>query len=192
MKRPRMIYGYQNKVTGVFHKYTRISDSTRLVYPKNIDIEDNVWVGHFSILDGIHGIHIGEGSQLAAWIGVYTHSSHVAIRLYGKEYPNIPAEDRIGYMRGPVHIGPFCFLGAGVIVLPGVTLGKGCLVKPGAVVRESAPDFSVIEGNPGKIVGDSRKYDVRYLMREEIQDSYIDQEYLQEYLSQREKPQKPA
>ncbi len=54
-------------------------------------------------------------------------------------------------------IGDNCFIGFGAAILPGVHLGKQCIVGANAVVREgNYPDYSVIAGIPAKVI---RKYD---------------------------------
>ena len=57
-------------------------------------------------------------------------------------------------LRGPlpVTIGRFTYLGFGVLILPGVTIGDHCLVGAGAVVARSMPAGSVIVGNPARIL----------------------------------------
>ncbi|MDP0977940.1 hypothetical protein Q6265_30380, partial [Klebsiella pneumoniae] len=54
---------------------------------------------------------------------VFTHSSHAAIRLYGREYVNVPHKQ--AYFTAPVEIGRYCFIGAHATLLPGTRLGKG-------------------------------------------------------------------
>ena len=44
------------------------------------------------------------------------------------------------------------WIGAGVIMLPGVTIGTGSIVAAGAVVTKSCEPFSVIGGNPAKLI----------------------------------------
>lgn len=61
----------------------------------------------------------------------------------------------------PVSIGDFSFVGTRSIVMPGANIGKGCIIGAGSVVRGSIPDFSIVIGNPGQIVGDSRDYFAR-------------------------------
>lgn len=53
----------------------------------------------------------------------------------------------------PVTIGEKSFVGAGAIVLPGTTVGKNCIIGAGAVVKGHVPDYSIVVGNPSKIIG---------------------------------------
>jgi hypothetical protein len=52
----------------------------------------------------------------------------------------------------PVRIGTGCWLGTGVVILPGTELGENVVVAAGAVVRGHFPDFCVIAGVPAKVV----------------------------------------
>jgi hypothetical protein len=68
--RPFMSYGYFNRVTRRFNKFTRISSTTTLVCKNKLDLSDHVWIGHYSIIDSSNGVKIGRGCQLAAWVGI--------------------------------------------------------------------------------------------------------------------------
>jgi acetyltransferase-like isoleucine patch superfamily enzyme len=56
----------------------------------------------------------------------------------------------------PVRIGHGTFVGVNAIILPGVDIGRCCIVGAGAVVTKSAPDFSILGGNPASVIGDVR------------------------------------
>ena len=52
----------------------------------------------------------------------------------------------------PVTIGEDTWLGGGVIVCPGVTIGKRCIIGAGSVVTKDIPDDCVAVGNPAKVI----------------------------------------
>lgn len=56
----------------------------------------------------------------------------------------------------PVTIGEDTWLGGGVIVLPGVTIGKRCIIGAGSVVTKDIPDDSVAAGNPARVIRSSK------------------------------------
>lgn len=159
---PRMIYGYTDP-DGKFRPNTRTSNTVFFNHPEKVFIEDNVFVWHYSILDGTGGLRIGEGCHIGAWVGLFTHSSHVSIRLMGRHYRGTPQEELKGFVSKPVEIGKYTFIGSGVMVMPGVTIGKGVFVTPGSVVKNRFNDFDIVSGNPAKVIGDTRKLDKYYL-----------------------------
>ena len=57
----------------------------------------------------------------------------------------------------PVKIGYGTFVGVNAIILPGVEIGRCCIIGAGAVVTKSMPDYSVVGGNPAKALGDVRE-----------------------------------
>lgn len=45
-----------------------------------------------------------------------------------------------------------CWIGAGVRILPGVTIGRGCSIAAGAVVAKDVDDYSLVGGVPAKLI----------------------------------------
>ncbi len=113
-----MVYGYYNRVSGKFHKKTRISSSVTLINKRTIDINDDVWFGHYSLVDGIGGVIIGRGVHVASHTCIYSHSSQNAIRILGDKYIETPASSRPGYILEKVVIGDYTFIGTSSVILP--------------------------------------------------------------------------
>jgi acetyltransferase-like isoleucine patch superfamily enzyme len=183
-QKPFMVYGYFDSGSNRFQKYTRISSTATIMNRKSLNIADHVWVWHYTILDATEGLIIGEGTQIGAWVGIFTHGSENAIRLLGKEFVHINNEERIGYTRGSVKIGSYTFIGAKSVILPGIEIGNGCLIGSGTLVTKDVPDYSVVVGSPGKIIGSTLDIDRKFISEfEELHNIYFDKQALDQILS---------
>ncbi|MCE9538445.1 MAG: acyltransferase [Bacteroidetes bacterium] len=169
-----MVYGFYNSKEKKFFNKTRISSSVKLVDKKNINIKNNVWIGHYCLLDGIGGIEIEQGVHIASHSCIYTHSSQNSIRLLGEKFIGIPANERPGYIIESVKIGEYSFIGASCVLLSGTTIGKGCIVGAGSILKGNYPDYSVIVGNPAKIVGDTTSIDKKLYLAGVNFENYYD------------------
>jgi acetyltransferase-like isoleucine patch superfamily enzyme len=161
-KAPLMLWGYRD-ASGTWRVRTRISDTVFLYHPERIYLDEDVFVWHYTILDGTGGLKIGRGSQIGACVGIFTHSSHQAIRLYGEHYSEVPEDEKVAFHIAPVNIGRYVFVGAGAKILPNVNIGDGVLVSAGAMVTKDVAAFQIVAGNPAKVIGDTRKIDAAYL-----------------------------
>ena len=158
---PRMMYGFKRH-DGVFLSRTRLSNLTRVEHVHRLEIGDNVYIGHFNFIDASGGLTIGEGCQITNYVSILTHSSHIAIRLYGKKY--LDNANHVGYLRKPTVIGRYSFIGPHSVVMPGAHLGKGSLISAYSFVSAGDyPDFAILAGNPAKVVGDTREMDAELL-----------------------------
>jgi acetyltransferase-like isoleucine patch superfamily enzyme len=60
--------------------------------------------------------------------------------------------DEQGISTNPVVIGDDVWIGANAVILPGVTIGRHCVVAAGAVVTKDVPDNTVVGGVPAKVL----------------------------------------
>jgi acetyltransferase-like isoleucine patch superfamily enzyme len=159
---PQMIGGlYSKGKVGV-----RISNHSHVSFPNNLTIGNNVFIGHFNYIDCYQAVEIGEGVQITNYCSILTHSSHHAIRLYGRHYSRFVNQLK-GLELGPVSIGSYTYIGAHAVIMPNTILGKGVIVGAFSYVKSGTyPDFVILRGIPAKIIGDSR---------------YIDNELLEKY-----------
>lgn len=171
---PFMVYGYFDYPSKAFRKFTRISSMTTVINKRKLSMGDNVWVGHYTILDASNSLKISEGCQIAAWVGIFTHGSQDSIRLLGRDYVDIPNTERRGYVRKNVEIGPYTFIGSGSVVLPGVKIGKGSIIGVGTLVRNDVPDYSIVFGTPGKVIGTTIDLDRSQVSNHEDCHTYYD------------------
>ncbi|MFL2571151.1 MAG: acyltransferase [Parvicellaceae bacterium] len=154
-----MIYGYN--CNGILLKDTRVGSTTTLNQKKNLIIEDNVFIGHYNFIEASNGIKIEEGCQITNFISIISHSSHNSIRYYGKKYR--AHKDLIGYVKGEVKVGKYTFVGPHTTILPNTKIGKGCLISSYSLVKGEYPDFSIIAGNPAKVIGNTKDKDLKVL-----------------------------
>lgn len=157
--RPGMIYGIDHK--GRKLADSRISNTTVIENPDQLDLGDNVFIGHHNFIEASNGISIGEGCQITNFISIISHSSHQSIRLYGKEYRK--HKEHHGYLKGPVNIGPYSFVGPHCVIMPNTNIGKGSIVQAFSMVKGEFPDFSIIGGNPAKVQGSTKDMDEKFL-----------------------------
>lgn len=110
----------------------------------SIRIGRHVFIGPHSVVYGHGSVEIGDNSLIAMHCCIVSSNHQVpgSGRLIRAE-PDILL---------PVKIGRDVWLGAGVKVLGGVTLGDGCVVGAGAVVTGDLPPYSISVGAPARVV----------------------------------------
>ena len=101
-------------------------------------------IGCNCILSSVTGIFIGQ-SVLIAGNGYIGSGRYVADRL------DIPMMEQGPCSKGPVVIGDDVWMGAGVTVLDGNRIGKGCIIGAGAVVTKDFPDYAIAFGTPASV-----------------------------------------
>jgi acetyltransferase-like isoleucine patch superfamily enzyme len=174
--RPRMLYGFKDPLTGIRRKYSRVGSTVAIEGRKSLSMGEHVWIWHHTIIDATGGVEIGEGCQIGAWVGIFTHSSHDALRLMGRNYISTDPEKREGYVSKPVKIGAYTFISSGSVVMPGVTIGKGCVIGPGSIVMRDVPDYAIMSAAPARQFGATTDTDRSYLIAHPNCVSYYDQE----------------
>jgi len=90
-------------------------------------------------------ITIEDDVMLGAGVHIYVHNHRF-------DDPDIPIIEQGFYPSAPVTLKKGCWVGANVIVLPGVTIGENTVVGAGSVVTKSLPDRVLAVGNPAKAI----------------------------------------
>ncbi len=145
-----------------------IEPGVLVFHPESIEIDDDVYVGHNTILKGYYRnvMRIGAGT----WIGqqCFLHSAGgltigrnvgigPAVRIItsqhieaGRELPILHAPLDLQ----PVNIDDDADIGVGAVVLPGASIGRGAQIGAGAVVKGDVPPYTVAVGVPARVVGE--------------------------------------
>ena len=99
------------------------------------------------------------------YVGDYTmFGPNVILATAG--HPILPKLRQEAYQYNmPVHIGKNCWLGAGVIVLPGVTIGDNTVIGAGSVVTKDIPSNVVAVGNPCRVLREINEDDKKYYFK---------------------------
>lgn len=66
----------------------------------------------------------------------------------------------------PVHIGKNCWVGAGAIIMPGITIGDHVVIGAGSVVTKDIPSNVVAVGNPCRIMREVGEHDRNYYFKD--------------------------
>lgn len=121
---------------------------------KNVNIEKNAYIGHdFSIGDnsgvGVNciigeGVTIGNNVMMGPDCLIYT-TGHCHERV------DIPMREQGMLEINPVMIGNDVWIGARVIIMPGVSIGQGSIIGAGAVVTKNIPEYSIAAGVPAVV-----------------------------------------
>ncbi|MBX4267578.1 acyltransferase [Clostridium estertheticum] len=143
-----------------------IEDGVRIIFPENIEIGDNVYIGHDTILKGYYNSILKVGSN--TWIGqqCFIHGAagvtigkNVGIgpmvKIHGAKHKGTKGDaiilfSELEYL--PINIKDNCNIGIGAVILPGVTIGEGSIIGANAVVNQNISALSIAVGVPAKVI----------------------------------------
>lgn len=130
-------------------KNSAIHTGLRVYNPSSIILGEGTIVGENCVLDGRDRLQIGSHVDIASEVMIY--NSHHDIN-----------DEYFRAITKPVKIEDYVFIGPRAIILPGVTLKKGCVVGAGAVVTKDVPEQAVVGGIPANVIGERKLKDFRY------------------------------
>lgn len=103
---------------------------------------NNVYANfNLTMVDDTH-IYVGDNTMFGPNVTIATAGHPILPELREKAYQ----------YNAPVHIGKNYWLGAGVIVLPGITIGDNVVIGAGSIVTKDIPSNVVAVGNPCKVL----------------------------------------
>jgi acetyltransferase-like isoleucine patch superfamily enzyme len=118
---------------------TSIHCRCRFYNPRDIKVGCYTAINNDVLLDGRSGLQIGSSVSISELVVILTLEHDL-------DHPEFAT------VGGRVTIEDFVFIGTRAIILPGVTLGKGCAVGAGAVVTRNVEPYAIVAGNPARFV----------------------------------------
>ncbi len=122
---------------------------------KHVHFGKNIYANfNLTMVDDGH-IYVGDYTMFAPGVIVATAG-----------HPILPELRETVYQYNmPVHIGKNCWIGAGAIILPGVTIGDQVVVGAGSVVTKDLPSNVVAVGNPCRVIREINEHDRVYYFK---------------------------
>lgn len=108
--------------------------------PEKLECGSDVAIGEFTHIRANGGLRIGSRVLIAAHVTITTREHPLELPRWAvtKDAPIVIEDD--------------VWIGAGAVVLPGVTIGRGAVVAAGAVVTTSVEPFTVVGGVPARMI----------------------------------------
>ena len=113
---------------------------------QNVNVGNNVKIGNYCKIQ--NNVSIYEGVELEDYVFCGPSMVFTNIRLPRSEFPQAYNK----YYEKTI-VKKSASIGANATIICGITIGKYALIGSGTVVTKDVPDFSLVVGNPGRIVG---------------------------------------
>lgn len=123
---------------------------------KHCHFGNNIYANfNLTLVDDTH-IYVGDNTMFAPSVIVATAA-----------HPILPLLREKGYQyNAPIHIGKNCWIGAGAIILPGITVGDNSVIGAGSIVAKDIPANVVAVGNPCKVIREINEHDKEFYFRD--------------------------
>lgn len=127
---------------GTFGDGAHVRAPLRVDYGPRLHVGEGTFINFGLLALDVVDIRIGRHCQLAT-----------NVQLLTPIHPLEPEPRKAGYEAAePISIGDNVWIGSGVIVCPGVTIGEDCVIGAGAVITRDVPPRSLAVGNPARVI----------------------------------------
>ena len=106
----------------------------------NLELAERVFINQNCTFLDYAGIRIGEGAMIGPQVTFIT-MSHPVVRAERREY----------LTGAPIEVGDHAWIGAGAMILPGVTIGREAVVAAGAIVTDDVPATTLVTGTKAAV-----------------------------------------
>ena len=129
------------------HATVSIYSTVKIYHPYEVSIGKEASIGDYCVLWGGGGIEIGSSTMISTNCAIVSQSHQSKAVALGLEYRDTLVSQRI-------RIGSNVWIGANVILLPGVSIGDNAIIGAGSVVTHDIPPDVVAYGSPALVKRD--------------------------------------
>ncbi|MBS6642729.1 MAG: sugar O-acetyltransferase [Clostridiaceae bacterium] len=123
---------------------------------KHVHFGKNVYANfNLTLVDDTH-IYVGDYTMIGPNVTIATGGHPILPKL----------RERFFQYNAPVHIGRNCWIGAGAIIVPGITIGDNTVIGAGSVVTKDLPANVVAVGNPSRVLREIGEADRKYYFKD--------------------------
>lgn len=115
----------------------------------------SLWGPNIILIGRINKIKIGSFCSIARNVSIQVdghNPQRTTTYFMERNLFNIDEKENMRISKGSVTIGNDVWIGAGVQILSGLEIGNGSIIAAGAVVTKSVPPYSIVAGNPAKVI----------------------------------------
>ena len=153
----------------IFYKECSVDISGSLVLGDDVIIRKDTDIDAYKIRIG-NDVSIQKHSYISGEVSIGSYcifAPNVFISSGRHEFRRVPtlnirdqdSLEKNKYEFESISIGEDCWLGINVVVLPGVRIGKGCIVGANSVVTQSLPPYSIAVGTPARVISKRLTFD---------------------------------
>lgn len=127
-------------------KNIEIAHNFKFIYPENITIMEHTYIGPNCTIYAHAEIFISRGTIIGPNLTIYSANHN-----FSENATSIPYDKKLN--KSEICIGENVWIGGNVILLPNTKIGEGSIIGAGSVIAKEIPPFSIVVGNPAKIIG---------------------------------------
>lgn len=143
--------GSGSKIWHFSHIQSNVTIGENCILGQNVNIANNVRIGNNVKIQ--NNVSVYEGVELEDYVFCGPSMVFTNVKLPRSEFPQNQSKD---YLR--THVKKSASIGANATIVCGVTIGEYALIGSGAVVTKDVPPFTLVVGNPAKIICKVDKY----------------------------------
>jgi acetyltransferase-like isoleucine patch superfamily enzyme len=135
---------YRPEQFAQFGKGAQVHRDVQINFPERVVLKDRATIYSGTLINSEGGLHVGENTGIGYNCTIFTSQHRY------RNAASIPF-DNVSELK-PVIIREYVWIGAGVMIMPGIEIGEGAIIGMGSVVTKRVPPLAIVIGNPAEVL----------------------------------------